>query len=41
MITLLILWLIFGNKGNSNRAFDAEEDDFEEMLIMGMLDDDE
>ena len=40
MITLLLLlkYLFGGNKENSQCYFDADEDDFEEMLIMGMLD---
>ena len=41
MITLLIiLYILFGGKDNTHHGFDAEEDDYEEMLIMGMLDDD-
>ncbi len=41
MITLLIILLImFGGKDSTHHGFDAEEDDYEEMLIMGMIDDD-
>ena len=41
MITLYILYkLFFGGSKDSHLGFDAEEDDYEEMLIIGMLDDD-
>ena len=42
MITLIILFkLLFGgNKDETRRGFDAEEEDFEEMLVMGMIDED-
>ena len=42
MITLFLLlkFLFGGDKDNSRHGFDEEEDDYEEMLIMGMIDDD-
>ena len=41
MITLyLLLKFLFGGKENTRNDYDEEEEDFEEMLIMGMLDDD-
>ena len=42
MITLYILYKLFfgGSKDNSYKDYgDEEDDDYEEMLIMGMLDD--
>ena len=40
MITLfLLLKFLFGGKENSHHAYDEEEEDYEEMLIMGMSDD--
>ena len=40
MITLyLLLKFLFGGKEYSHHKYDEEEEDFEEMLIMGMIDD--